>query len=196
MPSALIVDDALEFQATLAALLRAAGYDVATARSLAEARAVLAARSPTVVLAALTLPDGPGIELLSAAPGPGAPAFIVIAGHAAVGDAITALGRGAFDYVTTPIDLPRWHATLANLARWRDLCEEIDRVRRSQPADGAAIVPVAIGTSIADAEQRLILATLDACGGDKARAAKILGISLKTLYNRLNRYKSIPTSAA
>jgi DNA-binding NtrC family response regulator len=37
-------------------------------------------------------------------------------------------------------------------------------------------------------ERRVILATLERCGGDKKRAAQILGISLKTLYNRLNVY--------
>jgi DNA-binding NtrC family response regulator len=34
----------------------------------------------------------------------------------------------------------------------------------------------------------LILATLEQCGGVKTRAAEILGISLKTLYNRLVEY--------
>ena len=46
-----------------------------------------------------------------------------------------------------------------------------------------------VGTSIDDAERRLILATLDAYAGDKERAAKALGISLKTLYNKLHRYR-------
>jgi two-component system, NtrC family, response regulator AtoC len=44
------------------------------------------------------------------------------------------------------------------------------------------------GTSIADAEKRLILVTLAHCAGDKRQAAEVLGISLKTLYNRLNTY--------
>jgi DNA-binding NtrC family response regulator len=48
---------------------------------------------------------------------------------------------------------------------------------------------VAVGISIAEAERRLVLATLDSVAGDKKRAADILGISLKTLYNRLNVYK-------
>jgi len=34
----------------------------------------------------------------------------------------------------------------------------------------------------------LILATLELTGGDKKKAAEILCISLKTLYNRLNVY--------
>jgi DNA-binding NtrC family response regulator len=42
--------------------------------------------------------------------------------------------------------------------------------------------------SIEYAERQLILVTLERCGGDKKRAAEILGISLKTLYNRLHVY--------
>jgi len=45
---------------------------------------------------------------------------------------------------------------------------------------------VQVGTSIADVERVLIRATLEQLGGDKPRAARILGISLKTLYNRLS----------
>ena len=40
----------------------------------------------------------------------------------------------------------------------------------------------------AEVERRMILATLEHCGGDKKQAAQVLGISLKTLYNRLNVY--------
>jgi len=48
--------------------------------------------------------------------------------------------------------------------------------------------PPGVGGSLDDAERQLIFATLERCGGDKKRAAEILGISLKTLYNRLNAY--------
>jgi DNA-binding NtrC family response regulator len=47
---------------------------------------------------------------------------------------------------------------------------------------------VRVGLALDDVERRMILATLDHCGGDKRRAAAMLGISLKTLYNRLNQY--------
>ena len=40
-----------------------------------------------------------------------------------------------------------------------------------------------------EAERRLILLTLDHTRNNKTRAAEILGISLKTLHNKLNRMK-------
>ncbi|MBA3477080.1 MAG: sigma-54-dependent Fis family transcriptional regulator [Lautropia sp.] len=52
------------------------------------------------------------------------------------------------------------------------------------------VVPVRVGSTIADAERDLIIATLDYCGGAKERTADMLGISLKTLYNRLRAYGS------
>jgi two-component system response regulator AtoC len=46
-----------------------------------------------------------------------------------------------------------------------------------------------VGVSMAEVQRRLILATLDSCSGDKKKTAEILGISLRTLYNRLDSYK-------
>src|SRR5215212_584494 len=46
------------------------------------------------------------------------------------------------------------------------------------------------GTTVDEAERRLILLTLDHARNNKTRAAEILGISLKTLHNKLNRMKS------
>jgi len=46
-----------------------------------------------------------------------------------------------------------------------------------------------VGASIEEVERRLIMATLEAYGGNKRRTADVLGVSLKTLYNRLNAYR-------
>jgi DNA-binding NtrC family response regulator len=48
-----------------------------------------------------------------------------------------------------------------------------------------------VGASIEEVEHRLIMATLDAYGGNKRKTAEILGVSLKTLYNRLNSYREV-----
>jgi len=47
---------------------------------------------------------------------------------------------------------------------------------------------VRAGRSIADVERDLIIATLEHFNGDKKAAATSLGVSLKTLYNRLKEY--------
>jgi DNA-binding NtrC family response regulator len=50
-------------------------------------------------------------------------------------------------------------------------------------------VAIPIGATLADAERCIIMATLRRCGGNKTKAAAVLGVSLKTLYNRLNDYR-------
>ena len=62
----------------------------------------------------------------------------------------------------------------------------------------AATEPTSVppfGSSIAKVEQELILATMERCRGDKKRAAEILGISLKTLYTKLNSYRDAENPA-
>jgi DNA-binding NtrC family response regulator len=45
-----------------------------------------------------------------------------------------------------------------------------------------------IGTTVEEAEKGLILRTLEHTRNNKTRAAEILGISLKTLHNKLKEY--------
>jgi DNA-binding NtrC family response regulator len=49
-------------------------------------------------------------------------------------------------------------------------------------------VHLGVGTTVGEAEKLLILKTLQATGNNKTRAAEILGISLKTLHNKLKEY--------
>ena len=59
------------------------------------------------------------------------------------------------------------------------------------------VIEVEVGTPLEEVERRLIFATLDRYHGNKRRTAKALGISLKTIYNRLNSYADrIAKSAA
>jgi DNA-binding NtrC family response regulator len=47
---------------------------------------------------------------------------------------------------------------------------------------------VRVGTPLAEVERMLILATLQRFGNHKEKTAAALGVSLKTLYNRLKEY--------
>jgi DNA-binding NtrC family response regulator len=63
-------------------------------------------------------------------------------------------------------------------------------LRVADPGDGPDSVSFRVGTSLEDAEKALILKTLAANGNNKTRAADVLGISLKTLHNKLKTYGS------
>jgi transcriptional regulator with PAS, ATPase and Fis domain len=53
-----------------------------------------------------------------------------------------------------------------------------------------------IGATVEEAEKELILRTLEHTGNNKTRAAEILGISLKTLHNKLREYNAKEEGAA
>jgi two-component system, NtrC family, response regulator AtoC len=57
--------------------------------------------------------------------------------------------------------------------------------------ESAPLLTVRVGTTLDEVSRRLIEATLAECGS-KRKAADMLGISLKTLYNRLAAYKADP----
>jgi len=82
-------------------------------------------------------------------------------------------------------------------------------VKQSKPDDGAADLrpmakqwddpsswlgnednPLRLGQRLADAERELILQTLTHCGGNRTYAADILGISSRTLRNKLHLYSA------
>ena len=64
----------------------------------------------------------------------------------------------------------------------------------AEPVGNCLRVPV--GTPLAEIERQAIYATLDLCDGNKRRCAEMLGVSLKTLYNRLTEYQSGPVAVA
>jgi DNA-binding NtrC family response regulator len=82
------------------------------------------------------------------------------------------------DRVIEPGDLPR------------ELREHPDVPAVSVEEDDGDSFAVEVGTTLANLEKRLILATLRRCGGDKRRAAAQLGISVRTLYQRLSVYRA------
>lgn len=51
-----------------------------------------------------------------------------------------------------------------------------------------ALRRILVGHTIADVERHLILDTLAFCLGNRTHAARILGISIRTLRNKLNEY--------
>src|SRR5580765_6175214 len=63
---------------------------------------------------------------------------------------------------------------------------------RTVANDGEGI-RLEVGTTVSDAEKMLILKTLAASNNNKTRAAEILGISLKTLHNKLKEYGNAST---
>jgi DNA-binding NtrC family response regulator len=66
---------------------------------------------------------------------------------------------------------------------------ELDIARGGVKREAGPYLSVRVGSPLADVERSLIFATLEHYGGHKERTAAALGVSLKTLYNRLKAYK-------
>jgi DNA-binding NtrC family response regulator len=58
----------------------------------------------------------------------------------------------------------------------------------AQPAGGPAATKALVGRTVADVERDLILDTLYHCLGNRTHAANVLGISIRTLRNKLKQY--------
>ncbi len=126
MPRALIVDDDQNFQLGLAELVSRDGFEVATVNNLKDARKELARSTPDVLFLDLKLPDGNGMDLLDT---DGLADTVLVTGHASIETAVEALRHGVTDYLTKPLDTARVKMILANVARTRNLREEIDTLR-------------------------------------------------------------------
>lgn len=66
--------------------------------------------------------------------------------------------------------------------------EPLESQSSSRPMLVNGTLNFSIGTALADAQREIILATLQHFSGNKRLTAQTLGISLKTLYNRLKEY--------
>ena len=72
-------------------------------------------------------------------------------------------------------------------------CNHEETAQKAVEAASAASLSfsgVKVGRTVAEVEQELILSTLDHCLGNRTHAANILGISIRTLRNKLRAYQN------
>lgn len=52
------------------------------------------------------------------------------------------------------------------------------------------IVPLLIGSTVSEVERELVVQTLIRCHGNRTRAARVLGFSVRTLRNKIRLYSA------
>jgi two-component system, NtrC family, response regulator AtoC len=129
MLHALLVDDDVNFALGLAEVVGREGFGTKTANTLKEAKAEIAKSVPDVLLVDLHLPDGSGLDLFRELDGSPGAEIILITGQATVDTAVEAMRRGASDYLIKPVDFSRVKQVLTNVARTRELKEQIGNLR-------------------------------------------------------------------
>jgi two-component system response regulator AtoC len=135
----LLVDDDDLIRTVVAERLKRRGYEVCTARSLAEARASLKGTQPDAALLDIRLPDGDGTELLEELTGEGDVPCVMITAHATIESAVEALKKGAEDYLEKPFSLDRLEATLAATLERTKLRREVRALRKASGVRGGVI---------------------------------------------------------
>jgi DNA-binding NtrC family response regulator len=52
------------------------------------------------------------------------------------------------------------------------------------------VVPLLIGSTVGEIERELVLQTLARCDGNRTRAARVLGLSVRTMRNKIRLYST------
>lgn len=60
----------------------------------------------------------------------------------------------------------------------------------SAPESLNEIIPLLIGATVGEVERELVLHTLARCDGNRTRAARVLGMSVRTLRNKIKEYSA------
>ncbi|HOF04441.1 MAG TPA: sigma-54 dependent transcriptional regulator [Syntrophales bacterium] len=125
MNRVLVVDDEINMQVVLRAMLKKEGYEVLTARDGLEALKILAGTEVDVVVTDLKMPrlDGMGLLERVMEEYPSTP-VIMITAHGTVATAVDALKKGAFDYVTKPFEQDELKNVVLKAVKTRRLSDE------------------------------------------------------------------------
>jgi len=101
-----------------------------------------------------------------------------------IAHAVAAIRDGAYDYVTKPIDFDDAALTIERAFERVSLREEVKRLREeNNVADPAQLLPME------EIEHRYIRQVLEVVHGNKAFAARVLGMDRRTLYRKLDRWR-------
>ena len=101
----LVVDDEPQIQRFLKPALIAAGFDVETAATAAEAKRLAATRAPALIVLDLGLPDGDGKTVIETVRAFSSVPIIVLSARDQEIEKIAALDLGANDYVEKPFGI-------------------------------------------------------------------------------------------
>ncbi len=126
----LIVDDENPFRSALRRLLEQK-YSVLEAETGTKGLQLAYEEEPDLVLLDIGLPDVSGLDIVSRfkelRP---SPTVVMITAYEQVKDVVTAIKRGAFDYLVKPVDLDEFEVTVQNALERSGLRNEVIRLRQ------------------------------------------------------------------
>ena len=168
----LIVDDDASFASAVAEIAILQGLRADTAASLQEARAKLCAESFDLVLLDLDLPDGNGLTLFNQLDPANRVPVAIVTGSPSVESAARSVRLPVVDYLVKPLTRDALSALFSTATA------------QQQPAE----ISFHVGMTLEEVERQMLFKTLAHFHNHKPKAAQVLGVSLKTVYNRLARF--------
>jgi DNA-binding NtrC family response regulator len=126
----LIVDDEKNMRWVLGQALSSEGFDVSEASDGKQALSAVADQEPDVMILDHRMPAPDGMEVLRRVRQKGA-AFpiIMLTAHGNVTQAVEAMKAGASEYLTKPFDLEELKLAIEKALQYRDLANEVERLR-------------------------------------------------------------------
>jgi len=130
MPRILVVDDERAIRNTLREILEYEKYMVDEAQNGQEAIEKVQSNDYDLVLCDIKMPGIDGIEVLDKILEQGETPVIMISGHGTIDTAVEAIKKGAFDYISKPLDLNRLLVSVRNALDRSKLLNETRNLRK------------------------------------------------------------------
>lgn len=130
MPRILVVDDERAIRNTLREILEYEKYMVDEAQNGQEAIEKVQSNDYDLVLCDIKMPGIDGIEVLDKILEQGETPVIMISGHGTIDTAVEAIKKGAFDYISKPLDLNRLLVSVRNALDRSRLLTETRNLRK------------------------------------------------------------------
>lgn len=192
----MVIEDETRMRQLLVDVLPGMGYEAVPVRLAEEALALMRQQPADIILLDLNLPVMDGMTFLDKfrqrwkdTP------VVIMTGFGDLGAAKRAIRHGVVDFLTKPCHLGELEQALGRARRRLDrpaLADseaqqrsESSEESASHSADAGVVIPVP--STLPEAQRRLIEAALERHQGNRSAAAAELGISRRTLYNRLSK---------
>jgi two-component system, NtrC family, nitrogen regulation response regulator NtrX len=130
MAKLLVIDDERSIRNTLREILEYEGYQMDDAPDGPTALQLAAAGKYDVILCDIKMPQMDGIEVLDKLLVLNDTPVVMISGHGNIETAVDAIKRGAYDYISKPLDLNRLLITIRNAMEKSSLVKETKVLKR------------------------------------------------------------------
>jgi DNA-binding NtrC family response regulator len=189
-PAVLLVDDEPRYREMLVEAVTGMGFEARGVATAEQSLRALAQHPYGIVVLDLNLPGMNGMDLLEVIrreyP---LVQLVILTGFGNLEAAKKAMRHDVVDFITKPCQLDELELSLSRAVRRR---------RASSPTTSAGIPQFGTepSTSLEEIERSHILAAMKRHRGSRRAVAAELGVSLRTLYNRLREYKQTDSSVA